>query len=60
MRPDYGIPQNRQKVFVIGIRNDINIKKEFEYPLPIELKYSMKQFLESRCEKGNFLYDNKS
>jgi len=54
---DYGIPQNRRRVFVIGIRNDIEINKEFEYPIPIELKYSMKQFLESRCEFGNYKYD---
>lgn len=56
---DYGIPQNRRRVFVVGIRSDINIRKQFEYPKPVELKYSMKQFLESRCEYGNFQYDEK-
>lgn len=55
---DYGIPQNRRRVFVIGIRNDIDIKKEFEYPQPIKLEYSMKQFLESNCEYGNFGFNN--
>ena len=54
---DYGIPQNRRRIFVVGIRNDLKIKKKFEYPKPIKLKYSMKQFLESRCEFGNFQYD---
>lgn len=54
---DYGIPQNRRRVFVVGVRNDIETNKEFEYPAPIELKYSMKQFLESRCEFGNYKYD---
>lgn len=54
---DYGIPQNRRRVFVVGIRNDIKVKKQFEYPDPIELQYSMKQFLESNCEFGNFKYD---
>ena len=54
---DYGIPQNRRRVFVVGIRNDIEINKDFEYPEPFELKYSMKQFLESRCELGNYKYD---
>ncbi len=56
---DYGIPQNRRRVFVIGIRNDLNPKKQFEYPQPKELEFSMKQFLESRCEFGNFQYDEK-
>ena len=54
---DYGIPQNRRRVFVVGIRNDIEINKDFEYPEPFKLKYSMKQFLESRCELGNYKYD---
>lgn len=54
---DYGIPQNRRRVFVVGIRNDTKVNKQFQYPDPIELKYSMKQFLESRCEFGNFRYD---
>ena len=56
---DYGIPQNRRRIFVVGIRNDIDIANDFKYPLPVELKYSMKQFLESRCEYGNFTYDDK-
>ncbi len=55
---DYGIPQNRRRVFVVGIRNDLDISEPFEYPTPIDLKYSMKQFLESRCEFGNFRYDD--
>lgn len=54
---DYGIPQNRRRVFVVGIRNDIEINKDFKYPEPFELKYSMKQFLESRCELGNYKYN---
>lgn len=54
---DYGIPQNRRRVFVIGIRNDVVPKNNFEYPLPIELRFSMKDFLESNCEFGNFKYD---
>ena len=55
---DYGIPQNRRRVFVVGIRNDIDIANDFKYPLPVELKFSMKQFLESRCEYGNFTFDD--
>ena len=54
---DYGIPQNRRRVFVVGIRNDISLKNEFHYPEPVDLNYSMKQFLESRCEFGCFNYD---
>lgn len=42
---DYGIPQNRERVFVVGFRNDLILEKKFEYPKPIELKTTMKNFL---------------
>ena len=42
---NYGIPQNRERVFVVGFRNDLVLDKPFEFPEPIELKTSMKDFL---------------
>ena len=42
---DYGIPQNRERVFVVGFRNDLILEKKFEFPEPIELKTTMKDFL---------------
>lgn len=38
---DYGIPQDRKRVFFIGIRRDLNFK--FDFPLPIEIKKNLKQ-----------------
>ena len=35
---DYGIPQSRRRIFVIGIRDDIKCK-DFVYPTPTPLKY---------------------
>lgn len=29
---DYGVPQDRERVFIVGVRNDINF--EYEFPLP--------------------------
>jgi len=29
---NFGVPQNRKRVFIIGIRNDINTKNEVPYP----------------------------
>lgn len=29
---DYGVPQRRQRVFIVGVRNDLN--KEFSFPAP--------------------------
>ena len=29
------------RVFVVGIRNDLEIKKDFEYPKPVNLKFHL-------------------
>lgn len=31
---DYGVPQNRERVFLIGIRNDLRIKYRWTFPEP--------------------------
>ena len=56
---DYGIPQSRRRVFVIGIRDDIKCPA-FEYPAPVELQYTMQDFLEDNCAYGHFTYDKKT
>lgn len=42
---NYGIPQNRERVFVVGFRNDLNLTEEFKFPDPVELTTTMKDFL---------------
>lgn len=42
---NYGIPQNRERVFVVGFRNDLKLKKEFEFPKPIPLNTKMRDYL---------------
>lgn len=42
---DYGIPQNRERVFVVGFRNDLLLKEKFKFPEPITLNKTMKDFL---------------
>lgn len=43
---DYGIPQNRERVFVVGFRNDLVLKKPFSMPKPISLNgTTMKEYL---------------
>lgn len=53
---DYGIPQTRRRVFVIGTRKDIECER-FEYPRSIGCEFTMQDFLEDNCKDGNFLYD---
>lgn len=50
---DYGIPQTRRRVFIIGIRNDIQCA-EFNYPIGSGCDFTMKDFLEDTCALGSF------
>ncbi|MBO6219357.1 MAG: DNA (cytosine-5-)-methyltransferase [Treponema sp.] len=52
---DYGIPQNRERVFVVGFRNDFKLEKEFEFPQPIKLEKKMQDFLIDNAPGGYFL-----
>lgn len=42
---DYGIPQNRERMFVVGFRSDLHMSKEFEFPAPVPLEKKMQDFL---------------
>lgn len=50
---DYGIPQNRERVFIISIRNDID--HGFEFPKKYELKLRLKDLLEETVDEKYFL-----
>lgn len=50
---DYGIPQNRARVFTISIRNDIDI--DFTFPPKQELELRLKDILESEVEEKYYL-----
>lgn len=41
---DFGIPQNRERVFVVGFRKDLNVNN-FAFPQKIKLEKKMKDFL---------------
>lgn len=48
---DYGIPQNRERLFVIGFKK----KRSFSFPKPIKLKIQMQDLLEDTIERKYFL-----
>ena len=52
---NYGIPQNRERLFVVGIRNDLSSGKEFVFPPTIPLERTMKDFLIDNAPGGYFL-----
>ena len=50
---DYGIPQNRERIFTISIRKDIN--KTFTFPQKQELKLKLKDILEDEVDEKYYL-----
>ena len=51
---DYGIPQNRERVFIVSIRKDIDNGK-FEFPTPFKLDLRLKDMLEDEVDEKYFL-----
>lgn len=49
---NYGIPQGRRRIFVVGFKDE-NAFKKFKFPEPIELKYTMQDFLEENTAIGS-------
>lgn len=52
---NYGIPQNRERVFTISIRDDLN--QEFKFPKPKPLKLKLKDMLENKVDEKYYLSD---
>jgi len=50
---DYGLPQNRERVFLIGIRNDL--PNSFVFPKGVPLKLRLKDILEPEVDEKYYL-----
>lgn len=55
---DYGIPQNRERVFIVSIRKDID-NGMFKFPEGFELKLRLKDMLEDEVDEKYYLSDEK-
>lgn len=53
---DYGLPQNRERVFVVSIRKDVD-NGSFKMPSPIPLETTMFDFLEDKVDDKYYLSD---
>jgi DNA (cytosine-5)-methyltransferase 1 len=51
---DYGIPQHRERIFVVAFKNS---KVNFEFPKEIKLNHTMQDFLEDFTESKYYLKD---
>lgn len=49
---DYGVPQNRERVFTVSIR-----EREYEWPSPIPLERRLKDMLEATVDEKYFISD---
>ena len=55
---NYGIPQNRERVYCVIIRKDLDNGK-FNFPSPIPLKHSLSDMLEQNVDEKYYLSDEK-
>ena len=56
---DYGVAEKRQRVVIIGIRNDLKDEIKFEYPEPHEYKPVLKDVLQNVPESAGAKYPEK-
>ena len=52
---EYGIPQQRERIFLVGIRNDIKLKQDFRFPIPIKLERTNRDFLDNTVPAKYYL-----
>ena len=51
---DYGIPQNRERVFIVSIRNDLNCGL-FQFPIKRKLNVRLKDYLEKEVDDKYYI-----
>lgn len=58
---DYGIPQNRERVFVISVRNDVYLANNtFIFPNKEPLQLKLKDLLQQEVEEKYYLKESKA
>lgn len=54
---DYGVPQNRERIFLVSIRIDGLLEPRFHFPKPFELEKKLKDVLEDKVDEKYYLSD---
>lgn len=52
------VPQNRERVFVVGFR-DKEMTKRFEFPEPVRLTKTIKSFINKTVSDNHYFYDSR-
>lgn len=55
---DFGVPQNRERVFTVSMRNNLNA--DFKFPEPQELTIRLKDVLEPQVDEKYYLSDEQT
>ncbi len=50
---DFGLPQNRERIFIVGIRSDLNSCEEFEFPSPLKTSIKLFKFIDNVRPSGD-------
>ena len=56
---NYGIPQNRERVFIVSIRKDLDNGK-FEFPEPFDNGLRLKDLLEDEVDEKFYISEEKT
>ena len=52
---DYGVPQNRERIFIVGFLDDV--KFQFPDPIPIEQRQTLTDILETNVDRKYYVRD---
>ncbi|MHB1127977.1 MAG: DNA cytosine methyltransferase [Bacillota bacterium] len=51
--PDYGVPQSRKRIFIVGIRNDVYKRFDYSYPAPTHGPGTSHNYISLRATIGS-------
>ena len=54
---EYGVPQNRERIFMVSVRDDLNQK--FYFPQPFKLEKRLKDILEDSVDEKYYISDTR-
>ncbi len=54
---DFGLPQNRERIYIVGFRKDLGVS-EFEYPKPFKKKVAFAQIKEEQVPPTKYYLSN--